>query len=344
VSVTVRPARVEDCEDLAAFRQKMEGGRVLAELRGPAFYRHKYVEVGVASVAEDKGRIVGMTAGSPRRITFSGRTVMAADLGDLFIAPDYRGHGLFRRLHDSTLAALKQRGVQVVTVQPGPPAVPALSRAFGYVPLFPIAEWMGIVDRKRAVGSATSTWRRWLLRVLPSLVARPAPPGIEVEVGSAAGLEGPPPSAQAWPKVTTLRDAAWLEARYASGPTPYEAAVARGDGMAAVVFLVQRPLPGAAARGWLVDGWAAGPAAHRLAVAVVSRVTAEFRARGVAIAHTWSAQGAAGSDTFVRGIRNARFVRQPLQKRLFGWAEPGAGIVFPPGSQWMFRMGDTDGI
>ena len=322
----------------------MEGGRVLADLRGPAFYRHKYVEAGVASVAEDHGRIVGVTAGSPRRVTLFGRTVLAADLGDLFIEPDYRGRGLFRRLHDATLDALRKRGVQLVTVQPGPPAVPALSQAFGYVPLFPIAEWMGVVDRKRALQSATSTWRRWVLRALPSLVARPAPPGIHVEVGSAAGLEGLPLSDQPWPQGTTLRDAAWLETRYAGGPTPYEAAVARGDGVATVVFLVQRPLPGAPARGWLVDGWAAGPAAHRLVCAAVSRVALEFRARGVAIAHTWCAHGASRPDPFVRAVRHARFVRQPLRKRLFGWAEPGAGIVFPPGPQWMFRMGDTDGI
>jgi GNAT superfamily N-acetyltransferase len=322
----------------------MEGGRVLAELRGPAFYRHKYLEVGVASVAEDDGRIVGMTAGSPRRVVLGGRTVVAADLGDLFIEPGYRGRGLFRRLHDSTLEALRRRGVQLVTVQPGPPAVPALSRALGYAPLFPIAEWMGVVDRKRAIRSARSRWRRWLLWALPALVTRPTPPGIDVEVGSANGLEGQPPSVEPWPQGTTLRDAAWLETRYAHGPTPYEAAVARGDGVATVVFLVQRPLPGAPARGWLVDGWAAGPAAHRLACAAVSRVAAEFRTRDVVIAHTWSAQGASRPDPFVQAVRRARFVRQPLRKRLFGWAEPGAGIVFPPGPQWMFRMGDTDGI
>jgi hypothetical protein len=80
MSIIVRAARAEDCEGLADFRRRMEGGRVLADLRGPAFYRHKYLEVGVASIAEEDGRIIGMTAGSPRRVTLRGRTVMAADL------------------------------------------------------------------------------------------------------------------------------------------------------------------------------------------------------------------------------------------------------------------------
>jgi predicted N-acetyltransferase YhbS len=344
VTIDVRAARLEDCEGLAAFRERMEGGRVLAEMRRPEFYRHKYVEAGLASVAEDNGRIIGMTAGSPRRVTLFGKTVVAADLGDLFIDPAYRGRGLFRRLHDATLSALLQRGVQLVTVQPGPPAVPALRSAFGYLPLFPIAEWMGVVDRRLAAQSATSLWRRWLLRALPTLRSRPDRTGSQVEIGGAAGLEGPPPNGEPWPQATTIRDAAWLHTRYTSGPTPYEAVVARGDGMAAVVFLVQRPLPATAARGWLVDGWATGPAAHPLATAAVNRLIAEFRARGVAIAHTWCAHGATRPDPFVRAVRDARFVRQPLRKRLFGWADVRAGIAFPAASQWMFRMGDTDGI
>jgi len=342
VTVTIRPALADDCESLAAFRERMEGGRVLAGMRRPAFYRHKYLEVGVASVAEDDGRIVGMTAGSPRRVSVLGRTVAAADLGDLFVDPAYRGRGVFRQLHDATLMALRRRGVELVTVQPGAPAVPAL-RAFGYTPIFAITEWMGVVDRELAVRSARSTWRRLLLRALRPLAARSA--GVRVGVGGVGGLEAPPASEGPWPQATTVRDRTWLESRYGSGPTAYEAAVASGgDGVAAVVFLVQRPTPDAAPRGWLVDGWASGPGARRLAGAAVGRVIAEMRERGVAMAHTWSARGASGPDPFAGALRRAGFVRQPQRKRLFGWTAPGAGIALPPGPQWLFRMGDTDGI
>lgn len=319
---------------------------MLAELRDPAYYRYKYTVAGCASVAYAGSRLVGMTAGTPRSLTIGGRLLLAADLGDLFVDPEYRGRGVFRRLHDSTLSALQARGVELVTVQPGPAAVPALTRSLGYTPLFGITESIGIVDRRLALEATPSFWKRGLLSLLPILRPDQAKTGaVEILAEPPSGL--PPTAPAAWPEASTQRDDEWLRVRYGRNPVPYRFAVSRdGHAFAVVVFLTHQVTPNAPLRGWLVDGWSTDPEGLRRMRPVLKAVIDEMRIAQVGIVELWSAQGAATADPLVQAAREIGFVRKRPKKRLLcrRLTPSGLAMEMPPGRGWMFRIGDTDGV
>jgi GNAT superfamily N-acetyltransferase len=347
VEVEVRPVRPEDCARISEFRSRMEGGRYLAAIRGEAFYARKYLHWGRALVLEEGGRIAGTIAAIPKRVRLGNEVVPAADLGDLFVDPGLRGRGLFRRLYDDLVRRLEADGVRMLTVRPGRRAEPLLRRAFGFQPLFGVREWVAALDEEGI--RALPLGRLPLVRaVLPR--ARwdvPAPPDMACRSASPLGLAPPEPFGDAWPAAGTVRDAAWLADRYALDPTPYETTVVERRGRVAgvVVYLVLPDPGGRPSRGWIVDAWTGREYADA-ALPLAAFALADIRRKGASLVHFWSARGPRrGVDPMVEalrslGLRGISRGREVLYRFLGGGPPPTVST----GRDWMFRMGDTDGI
>lgn len=347
MTVEVRPVEPADCSRIPPFRARMEGGGYLESLRDEAFYRDKYLARGRALLAVDGDTVLGVIAATPRRVRLGDRTIAAAEVGDLFVDPARRGQGLFRRLHDGLAALLAKDGVGLLTVRPGPEAESILKKAFGYRELFEIAEWVAALD-----GAGTRALPLGRVPLARSLLPRWRGPA------NAAGKEArseadpsrlvpPDPFGGAWPRAGTVRDAGWLLGRYAGGPTPYGFAAVEAGGRTSgvLVHLVHRGTGGGPVRGWLVDGWTA-PGDISSAEALVAHVLGSLRARGANLAHFWCARNAPpGADTLCEALRRCGFRAFHRGKIVVGLPLGTAGVESLPGSgDWMFRMGDTDGI
>ena len=347
MNVEVRPAHAEDCAAIADFRSRVEGGDYLASIRGEAFYRHKYLHLGRAFVIEKGGQVAGTMAATPRRITVGSQTLRSADLGDLFISPEIRGRGLFRRLHSELIRDLEEDGVRMLTVRPGPASEPLLRQAFGYQTLFPIKEWVAALDGKgaRALPLGHLPVIHALLPRIKRAVPAP-PPGVIFRSRVTAGTALPRSHDGGWPLAGTVRDATWLADRYTADPTPYRTAILERNGRIAgvVVYLILQDRGRGLAAGWIVDAWS--EAGADLSLPLAAFVMAELRREGASVVHFWSAQGPPrGVDPMVEAFRS-------LGMR--GLARGGELLYLPVGRSslpempdarlWMFRIGDTDGI
>jgi GNAT superfamily N-acetyltransferase len=325
----------------------MEGGGYLESLRTEAFYRDKYLVRGRALVAVEGADIVGIIAATPRRVRLGETVVPGAEVGDLFVDPSHRGKGLFRGLHDGLLGLLQREGVRLLTVRPGPEAEPILKKAFGYRTLFGIAEWVAALDdagtRDLPFGSVPLA-RLLLPRWRKSAADSPGPICRDVDPTNLA-----PPSVfgSEWPRAGTVRDAEWLCARYAGGPTPYRVAAAEKDRLTTgvLVRLVHRGSGEGAARGWLVDGWTE-PGDLPSATALLRHSVEALRAEGASIAHFWCAKEAPrGADAIAEALRQCGFRPFRRGKVVVGLVLTGGKeTMLPAAADWMFRMGDTDGI
>lgn len=347
MSLSIRPVRPADCAPIAEFRLRVEGGGYLASVRGKAFYERKYLGWGRALVLEEAGRIAGTISAIPKRVRIGSEELRAADLGDLFVDPALRGRGLFRRLHDDLVGQLEQDGVRMLTVRPGPASRPILQRAFGYATLLPVKEWIAALDESgvRALPLGRSPLRRTLPRIPDHLP--PAPADAITHSTVPADLHPPNPFGATWPTAGTVRDAAWLQHRYAEDPAPYRMTILQRDGGmgGVVVCLVVREAKGNPVRGWLVDAWT-DPAARDVAGSLAAAALTDLRRQGASLVHFWSAQGPRRSvDPMVNALRalGLRGVSRGTRVlyRLIG-NEPAPRIA--RAQDWMFRIGDTDGI
>jgi len=340
MSVVVRRAAAADCAEMPEFRRRMEGGAFLAELRHEAFYRHKMLDAGVAFVARDGGRLVGVTSGSPRDVRIGGGTVRAADLGDLFVDPACRGGGLFRRLHDAVRDALAGEGVRFLTVRAGRGAAPLMRERFGYRTLFRIAECAAALTED---GLARLPLGRWPLvrRLLPRVRAG-APAGApEVVEGPPEDLPPPEAFGGGGPAAGTVRDGARVRARYVDDPGPYRAVSVRRDGrtLGAAILLVYRR------RGFLVDLWCAPEAEEADRDGLVLAAADSLRRDGADVVHFWRAlEAGPGRDPLAESVRRAG-LRVVRRRKAVLWRGIGEEPPDPPPpGDWLFRMGDTDGI
>jgi predicted N-acetyltransferase YhbS len=159
--------------------------------------------VGPASVllAEEDGIVVGAVAISFMRMSVGGEEVQAGMPVHLATDPDYRGRGIFAELEEANEERARAAGAELLFVTPTPPSASVLRGRLGWTPL-----------------PSLRVWAR--LRLLHR----------RLRARRVAAFEPRAASADSHDRV--LRDADWLNWRFAGGPRRY--GLMEGDGYAVV--------------------------------------------------------------------------------------------------------------
>jgi GNAT superfamily N-acetyltransferase len=322
-SIDIRSVAEGDLEEVSRFRAAMQGGEYLRALRTPDYYRWKYLGAGggLAMGAFRGERLLGLLSGLPRVVRVGEKAVRLAELGEIFVDPLAQGRGLFRALHQELLTGLVRRGVEAIGCRPAREAGEMLRERFSY-------------QRSARISVGEH-------RIRASRVPRPSP-GIEVEPETVAGpdydgLETDLASGE----TATVRSAAWITARYLANPTPYTLlALRRGERLEG--WLVLLAVPGERdADGYLVD-WLVwpDPAVRRSAGNAAIRW---FAGRGCRRVFAWRANGPQdpallSTPSPTSRLRRLEYVLRPIRPTA------RALLTHAARSNWIFRMGDTDGI
>ena len=156
------------------------------------FYGGNPVAPASVLLAEESGRVVGGVAMSFLRFSVGGEAVTAAMPVHLATDPAFRGRGIFRELEGANEERARQRGARFLFVVPTPASASVLRRRLGWTPLPPLRVW-----------ARPPLPRPRRLRRVDRFDDRTA-------TGRADGRGA-----------HVLRDADWLNWRFADSPRPY---------------------------------------------------------------------------------------------------------------------------
>jgi len=323
-SLDIRQVREGDLDEITRFRADMEGGAYLAALRTPPYYRWKYLEAGggAAVGAFQDGRIHGLLAGFPRTIRAGETEVRAAELGEIFVDPDFQGRGLFKVLHEELQVILARRGVQAICCRPATGAGQILRAKFDYRKMLKIS-----------VGE---------FKLRSDRMPRPIP-GVDIveeeEVGADYdGLDKDLASDFAG----TIRSAEYITRRYLVNPTPYTLlALRRGqrlEGWVVVLAVTREDKP---TDGYVVDSlvWP-DTGIRRSASAAAARW---FTSNDCERVFAWRADGIQDPPMFAEPRPLSRLKKLDYVVKVIR-PEARALLRKANAARWLFRMGDTDGI
>jgi GNAT superfamily N-acetyltransferase len=100
------------------------------------YYRWKLVANpsgrGLFKVADDTGRVVGITTITPKRVYLRGRLISGAEIGDTFTHPDYQRQGMFSTLVDLTRAEALSEGLEFIYGTPNDQSRPGYEKKLNF--------------------------------------------------------------------------------------------------------------------------------------------------------------------------------------------------------------------
>jgi GNAT superfamily N-acetyltransferase len=182
------PSRRAELADLTA----RVWGRRPDEAELEWFFERNPVRPASVLLAEDDGRAVGSVAISFQRMSIDGREVEVGTAVWLATDPAYRGRGFFTTMQAQNEARVHELGVTLLLTVPTPASARVLTGSLGWRPL-----------------RSLRIWAR--LRLLPS----------RVRAGRIDRFDRVAPPAAIRGRDRVLRDAAWLNWRFADSPWPY---------------------------------------------------------------------------------------------------------------------------
>jgi len=323
-SIDIRRVREGDLDAIARFRADMEGGAYLAALRTPPYYRWKYIGAGggVAVGAFRDGRVIGLLAGFPRSIRAGETEVRVAELGEIFVDPEFQGRGLFKVLHEELQVVLARRKIEAITCRPATDAGKMLRAKFDYRKMLRIS-----------VGE---------FQLRSDRMPRPIP-GIDIVPERRVGADYDGLDTDlATDFSATVRSAEYLTRRYLENPTPYSLlALRRGQRLEGWVVVLAIAREGKPTDGYVVDSLVWPEAgARRSASAAAARW---FTSHGCERVFAWRADGPQDPAMFPEPKPLSRLKKLDYVVKVI---RPEARALLRKGnaSRWIFRMGDTDGI
>ncbi len=184
--------------DLAGLMRRVWGAQDEDELAW--FHERNPVRPSSVLLGEEDGTVVASVAVSFMRVVVGGETVLVGQAVRLATDPAYAGRGFFVELQRASEERARALGARFLVVVPNAASTPILRGRLGWSPLAPLRIW-----------------------------ARPTPTperGATVPRFSAAVGDAPTEGC-------VVRDAAWLDWRFADGPRRYTL-VERDGGYAAV--------------------------------------------------------------------------------------------------------------
>jgi len=168
------------------------------------FFERNPVRPASVLLAEEDGRVVGSVAISFQRMSIGGEELEVGMPVRLATDPAYRGRGIFAQLEEANEQRARDLGLSLLLIVPNAASAPILLGRLGWKKLPSLRVWA-----RARLWPSISRGRR-VDRFDSQLPAR-----------SAGGARD-----------RVLRDAAWLNWRFADSPTPY--ALLAGDGYAVV--------------------------------------------------------------------------------------------------------------
>jgi predicted N-acetyltransferase YhbS len=165
------------------------------------FYERNPVRPASVLLAEEEGRVVATVAMSFQRMAIGGDELTVGMPLRVATDPEHRGRGIFGRLEAENEERARASGVRLLLTVPNPASAPVFLRRLGWLPLPAVRVWV----------------RPHVLR--PRLRAR-----------RVSRFSMVPRSHKGGSAVRVLRDADWLNWRFADAPRPYT--LLDGDGYA----------------------------------------------------------------------------------------------------------------
>jgi GNAT superfamily N-acetyltransferase len=179
-------------------------GRVWGERPDEAelewFYERNPVRPASVLLGEEGGRVVATVAISFQRMSLEGEEVEVGMPLRVATDPDYQGRGIFGKLQAENEERVAAMGIRLLLTVPNEASAPVFLERLGWSTLPSIRVWARV-------------------KLLPGRVRSPRVDRFESADGGGEGDR-------------VLRDAAWLNWRFADAPRPYT--LLDGDGYAAV--------------------------------------------------------------------------------------------------------------
>jgi GNAT superfamily N-acetyltransferase len=354
----------DDLGKLEEFRRTIGNGDIYSRAEMADYYEWKYFtgapDPACVAVADDGGKIVGMTAATIKRVAIRGKVVRCAEIGDAFAHPDYRNQGMFTTLGREVVAELAERGIDFVYARPNANSYPGFVRKFGFENAFYLKTIRRVVNldniiRNKTGGGALYSLCRPVGSVLMSTVYRISEyrdlPNLAVSEISSFDkrVDELTEKVSADYDVMFVRDAEYLTWRYVQKPVDYGIfAAVEGEGLRG--YVVVRCIEFEEGRrkfGYVVDLLTGKHDADAVTL-LLGKAMQYFTDERVDFATTWIIRDSRPEvSAYYRGLKNAGFGRAgedlyfvvrteaPEIKKLVHETVP---------ADWFFRMGDTDGI
>jgi GNAT superfamily N-acetyltransferase len=155
------------------------------------FYERNPVRPASVLLGEEDGRVIATVAISFQQMAIDGEEVEVGMPLRVATDPSFRGRGIFATLQAANEERVRELGVRLLLTVPNAASTPVFLEKLGWTPLPPVRVWAR-------------------LRLLPSrLRARGVTSIDQVTLRRKAGED------------RVLRDAAWLDWRFANAPKPY---------------------------------------------------------------------------------------------------------------------------
>lgn len=284
------------------------------------WYERNPVRPGTITLAVADGRPVGMLAMSYARMRLGGRDALAAFAIDGATHPDYRGRGIFQALELENERLAGEGGAEVAVGFTNPQAGPILVGRVGWSDVRRLRLWARVL---------------WPLAVLRrrggagGLLARPAD-------GRVRPLERFGPDAAelargSYPADHVVRDADYLNWRYAESPRGYRCLGAYRDGRLVGFAALGHKVYAGISAAYVAD--LVAPAA-RDAATLLRRCVAEARGGADAVIAAPARLGGA----YLR----AGFVPTPRTIRVIGKPLADEARLPADGRDWNLVLGDSD--
>ena len=323
----------------------------------PRHFQWKYFQNPIhpsrVRIAEDQNQVIGSQASTFKRLRVGETHFLCAELGDGFTHPQYRRQGVFTKVTTEVCDQLRQDGARVIYTQPNDNSYPGLMK-LGFedvlrpIPVFTILNVASVWKRK-AIGRFASRLSLPLAKMVAGIVFRrlrvPVPPQVTVSEISSFDERVD----QLWQRVSidypvaVVRNREYLNWRYVNKPDEYVIHTV-GDGRLLQGYLVTKcqTSPGGLNQGYVVDVLVAKDQPIMLQI-LLSAAMEHFRSRNVDIVLAWVLKSTRLHQLF----RQARFVARGKKLHFLirtnaMKASDQARLRNP--ANWLFTMGDTDGI
>jgi len=316
---TSRPADLSGCQERPGTEADLPGllelmGVVLPhDPRSLAYCRWQFLEgpAGPAAmrIIESEGRPVSLYVGTQKLLWVDGRVMPCFMIQDVLTHPDFRGRGFLNHMARAFLAEMNETGIPGFTF-PNKLSENSFRRT-AWTELMPI-------PLRLAATRADAVTAEFLLNPVESFGAEAA------AIWAAAGL-----------RIGVLRDAAFLNWRYARPKAVYHRSLIDGD----QGFMVLKVYDRGTSRVVHICDLVVRAAARRLLLAVLTQVHAFAASHGAGQITCWLPEGHPYGEAFAA----AGFARDASNDRVaFTHGAPALLPTLSQAAAWHFSQADND--
>lgn len=353
---TMRRLSTADLRKLSDFANLSNGlgSSSVPQSPGVEWYRWQYFScpIGPAEVwlAEDGQSAIGRTGMVTKKMKILGEPTPAAELGDAFTHPGYRGQGVFTTLLKKCTEETLKRGISLIYGTPNEKALPIEERCgFGVVSSPQVLKLVRPLNMKRVVQTVTksrllATITSPLPRTVYSVLFRLGR-GRTKRSFSIDEVESFPDDTESlWVEYSQnydlimVRDRGYLEWRYIANPNDYRILVAREAGTTIGYMVTRLRVRDNLKLGCIADFLVLHENAE-VFKALLAEAFVGFTKSGVDLIYCWTIK----DSSYCRVFRRAGFLGYKSQPVICYRNDLGNRII-DRRLKWHFTVGDSDNI